>query len=80
MAGWAESQGLASKTILIDPGSADASSTILQAAAEQPDAIVLGFSKGLTVALLNDAEQQDLGGKIKFIGGGDGGVPQARPR
>ena len=72
VAEWARSQQLVSKTILIDPGSADATSTILQAAGEKPDAIILGFSKGLTVALLNAAEQQDLGGKAKFLSGGGG--------
>lgn len=72
VAEWAVSQKLTSKTILIDPGSADATSTILEAASGKPDAIILGFSKGLTVALLNAAEQQDLGGKAKFLSGGGG--------
>jgi branched-chain amino acid transport system substrate-binding protein len=77
---WAKRNNLKSKTILIDPGSADATSTILQAAAEKPDAIILGFSKGLTVALLNAAEQQDLGSKFKFVSAGGGynaEVPEA---
>lgn len=77
---YAASEGLKAKTILIDPGSADATSTILQAAAENPDAIVLGFSKGLTVALLNAAEQQDLAQKIKFVvagGGYNSEIPEA---
>jgi branched-chain amino acid transport system substrate-binding protein len=69
---WAEANGLKSTTILVDPGSADATSTILQAAAEAPDAILLGFAKGLAIAMLNAAEQQDLGGTIKFIAAGGG--------
>jgi branched-chain amino acid transport system substrate-binding protein len=69
---WAKANGMVSKTILVDPGSADATSTIIQAAAEKPDAILLGFAKGLAVAMLNAAEQQDLGGKIKFVAAGGG--------
>lgn len=69
---WAASKGLKSTVILVDPGSADATSTILQAAAEKPDAILLGFAKGLAIAMLNAAEQQDLGGTIKFVAAGGG--------
>jgi branched-chain amino acid transport system substrate-binding protein len=72
VAQWAVANGLKSTTILVDPGSADATSTILQAAAEKPDAILLGFAKGLAIAMLNAAEQQDLGGSIKFIAAGGG--------
>ena len=69
---WAKANGMSSKTILVDPDSADATSTIIQAAAEKPDAILLGFAKGLAVAMLNAAEQQHLGGKIKFVAAGGG--------
>lgn len=72
VAQYAAAQGLKSTTILVDPGSADATSTILQAAAEKPDAILLGFAKGLAIAMLNAAEQQDLGGSIKFVAAGGG--------
>ena len=60
-------KGFAAKTILMDPGSADATSIILQAAAEKPDVIVLGLSKGVTVPLLTAAEEQGLNQTIKFL-------------
>jgi len=57
----AERKGFTASTLLIDVSSADSTSTILQAAAMQPDAIVLGASKGISVALLEAAEEQGLG-------------------
>lgn len=72
VADWAKANNLVSKTILVDPGSADASSTIIQAAAEKPDAILLGFAKGLAAAMLNAAEQQDAASAIKFVAAGGG--------
>lgn len=63
---WAKSKGLRSTTILVDPGSNDATSTILQAAALKPDAIVLGLAKGNTLPLLAAAEEQGLTDTIKF--------------
>ncbi len=77
---WAKSQGLTAKTILVDPGSADATSTLIQAAADKPDAILIGFAKGLAVAFLNAAEQQDLAATTKFViagGGYNAEVPAA---
>lgn len=60
-------KNFAAKTILMDPGSADATSIILQAAAEKPDVIVLGMSKGVAVPLLTAAEEQGLNETIKFL-------------
>ena len=77
---YAAANGLETTSILLDPGSADATSSILQAAATRPDAILLGFSKGLAVALLNAAEQQDLASGIDFLAAGGGynsEVPEA---
>ncbi len=63
---WAKANGLTSSTILIDPGSSDANSTILQAAASKPDSIILGLPKGVMLPLLVAAEQQGLIDKIRF--------------
>ncbi|WP_293936325.1 ABC transporter substrate-binding protein [Iodobacter sp.] len=64
---WGGKEGVVSETILIDPGSADASSVILQASSKNPDAIILSLSKGLLIPMLAAAEQQNLGKKIKFL-------------
>lgn len=63
----AKEKGLAAETILMDPGTADSTSTILQAAAFNPDAIILGLPKGVTVPLLTAAEEQGLNKTIKFL-------------
>lgn len=60
-------KGFTAKTILMDPGSADATSIILQAAAEKPDVIMLGMSKGVAVPLLTAAEEQGLNETVKFL-------------
>lgn len=63
---WAKANGLKSTTILVDPGSADANSSILQAASSKPDSIILGLPKGVMLPFLVAAEQQGLADKIKF--------------
>lgn len=63
----AKEKGFAAETILMDPGSADATSTMLQAAASKPDVIVLGMSKGVAVPLLVAAEEQGLNEQITFL-------------
>lgn len=63
---WAKAKGLKSTTILVDPGSADANSSILQAASSKPDSIILGLPKGVMLPFLVAAEQQGLIDKIKF--------------
>ncbi|OWV72724.1 branched-chain amino acid ABC transporter substrate-binding protein [Rhizobium sp. R339] len=60
-------KGLKAETILMDPGTADSTSTILQAAASKPDLIILGLPKGVTVPLLTAAEEQGLNQSIKFL-------------
>lgn len=67
VAALAKEKGLTHQTILMDPGSADATSVVLQAAAGKPDAIVLGLPKGLTVPLLTAAEEQGLNQSIHFV-------------
>lgn len=64
---WGAKQGVVSETIAIDPGSADATSVMLQAAAKKPDVIVMNVPKGILVPLLAAAEQQNLGRKIRFV-------------
>ena len=63
----AKEKGLKAETILMDPGTADSTSTILQAAASKPDVIILGLPKGVTVPLLTAAEEQGLNQSIKFL-------------
>jgi len=63
----AKEKGFAAETILMDPGSADATSIMLQAAASKPDVIVLGMSKGVAVPLLVAAEEQGLNEQIKYL-------------
>jgi len=63
----AKEKGFAAQTILMDPGSADATSIILQAASSKPDVIVLGLSKGVAVPLLTAAEEQGLNQTITFL-------------
>lgn len=64
--GWGAANGVAVETISIDPGSADATSVMLQAAAGKPDVIILNLPKGIMVPMLAAAEQQGLHKKIKF--------------
>ncbi len=64
--GWGKGQGVDIETITIDPGSADATSVMLQAAARKPDVIVLNVPKGIMVPMLAAAEQQGLHRKIRF--------------
>ncbi len=63
----AKEKGFKAETILMDPGSADATSIILKAAASKPDVIVLGMSKGVAVPLLTAAEEQGLNQTITFL-------------
>jgi branched-chain amino acid transport system substrate-binding protein len=64
--GWGAANGVAVETIAIDPGSADATSVMLQASAAKPDVILLNLPKGLMVPMLAAAEQQGLNKRIKF--------------
>ena len=72
VASFAKTVGASAKTILIDPGSADATSTVLQAAGFGPDAIVLALPKGLMMPILVAAEEQGLQDKIKFLSAASG--------
>ncbi|MCX8507872.1 MAG: ABC transporter substrate-binding protein [Rhodobacteraceae bacterium] len=69
---WAESKGLTSTEILVDPGSLDAASVILQAAGSSPDAIVLSLPKGLMLPVLTAAEEQGLNETTKFVSAASG--------
>jgi branched-chain amino acid transport system substrate-binding protein len=64
---WGKANGVDVQVIAIDPGSPDATSTMLQAAAMKPDAIVLNVPKGIMVPMLAAAEQQGLAKKIHFV-------------
>jgi branched-chain amino acid transport system substrate-binding protein len=59
--------GFKADTILIDPASADATSIILQAAALNPDVILFGLPKNVTLPFLTAAEEQGLIEKFKWL-------------
>jgi len=64
---WGKANGVDVDVLAIDPGSPDATSTMLQAAAKKPDAIILNVPKGIMVPMLAAAEQQGLAKKIHFV-------------
>ena len=64
---WGKANGVAVETIAIDPGSPDATSTMLQAASKKPDVILLNLPKGILVPMLAAAEQQGLDQTIHFL-------------
>jgi branched-chain amino acid transport system substrate-binding protein len=64
--GWGKEHGVDVETIAIDPGSADATSVMLQAASKSPEVILLNVPKGIMVPMLAAAEQQGLHKKIHF--------------
>lgn len=75
---WAESQGHTAHTILIDPGSLDSASVVLQASSYSPDAVVLSLPKGLMLPILTAAEEQGFDQQFKFVSsaaGYDNSVP-----
>jgi branched-chain amino acid transport system substrate-binding protein len=59
--------GFPVETIIMDPGSADFTSVALQSVASNPDAVLLVLPKGLTVALLQAAEEQGLNLTKPFV-------------
>ncbi|MBI5722291.1 MAG: ABC transporter substrate-binding protein [Burkholderiales bacterium] len=64
---WGKANGVDVEVITIDPGSPDATSTMLQAASKKPDTIILNLPKGIMVPMLAAAEQQGLARKIHFV-------------
>lgn len=64
---WGKSNGVEVETLTVDPGSPDATSTMLQAASKKPDTILLNLPKGIMVPMLAAAEQQGLAKKIRFL-------------
>lgn len=77
---WGKSNDVDVEVIAIDPGSADATSVMLQAAAKKPGVILLNLPKGIMVPMLAAAEQQGLHKKIHFVStapGYNADVPKA---
>jgi branched-chain amino acid transport system substrate-binding protein len=64
---WGALHGVTVENVIVDPGSNDYTSAMLQAAALNPDTILLCFSKGGHIQALAAAEQQDMGSKYKFV-------------
>ena len=73
-ADWGKLHGVAVATVTLDPSSLDFTSGLLQAAAVSPDAILLCFTKGGIIQALTAAEDQDMGGKIRFLSPASGYV------
>ena len=68
MEAWGKLRNVAVTPITFDPSSADMAQLIRRSASVNPDAIVLTFPGRAVVDALLAAEQQHLGGKIKFVG------------
>jgi branched-chain amino acid transport system substrate-binding protein len=68
MADWGKTHDLHVDIVLVDLGSLDATSLLLQAASFNPDAIVTNLPMEAAVAIYGAAEQQDLGTKYKWFG------------
>jgi branched-chain amino acid transport system substrate-binding protein len=64
VAAYGKTVGMEVKTILVDPGSMDATSVILEAMSFKPDAIDFNTPKEMGIPLYAAAEQQQLGGKV----------------
>jgi branched-chain amino acid transport system substrate-binding protein len=68
-AAYGKTVGMEVKPILVDPGSMDATSVILEAMSFKPDAIDFNTPKEMGIPLYAAAERQDLGGKVCTNGG-----------
>lgn len=66
-AAWGKKHGVTVQNVIIDPSSSDYTSAMLQAAALNPDTILLTFTKGGHIQSLAAAEEQDMGSKYKFV-------------
>lgn len=64
---WGKRHGVTVQNVIVDPSSSDYTSAMLQAMALNPDAILLNFTKGGIIQSLAAAQEQDLGGKYKFL-------------
>ncbi len=72
---YAKANGVASTTVIFDPGKLDGNAIALQIAASKPEAVVLGMPRGMMLPILTAAEQQDLGKTAKW-GSADLGLSQ----
>jgi branched-chain amino acid transport system substrate-binding protein len=80
MVDWGKTHDIKVDIVLVDLGSLDATSLLLQAASFNPDAIVTDLPMEAAVAIYATAEQQDLGAKYKWFGPSslyDAGFPKA---
>jgi len=64
---WGKKHGVVVENVIVDPSSTDYTSAMLQAAALNPDTILLNFTKGGHIQSLAAAQEQDMGGKYKFL-------------
>lgn len=68
------------QVIIMDPASADFTSTVLQAMSTNPDAVITVVPKGLTVPLLQAAEEQGFNEQVPWLSAAsayDLSVPEA---
>lgn len=68
----AEAAGKTSNTILIDPGSLDATSVVLQATTYGADSVVLSLPKGIMLPVLTAAEEQGLDQTMNWLSAASG--------
>ena len=64
---WLNDNGFKGTPVLFDPGAADLTSVVLQAAATGADTILISLPANLGVAFLKAAQEQGLGDKYKWI-------------
>jgi branched-chain amino acid transport system substrate-binding protein len=69
---WGEANGVTANTILIDPGSLDATSVVLQAASFGADSVVLGLPKGIMLPILTAAEEQGFDQTMNWLSAASG--------
>ena len=69
---WGEANGITSNTILIDPGSLDATSVVLQAASFGADSVILGLPSGIMLPILTAAEEQGFDQTTNWLSAASG--------
>ncbi len=64
---WGKKHGVTVQNVIVDPGSSDYTSAMLESASSAPNAILLNFTKGAIIQALAAAEDQDMGKTYKFL-------------
>lgn len=67
VAAWGEANGIAVNTILIDPGSLDTTSVVLQTASFGADSVIVSLPKGLILPVMTAAEEQGFDQTMNWL-------------